>query len=134
MIKQFPTIEGRTVIHQLINNHSKGIGTRNEMMRAVAAIAEKYNLTKIPIFGYSVRIFYSDHAPGLPIISIESSQMSENCPSCNSIDSRYLRTQEEKFDQPYDIIAVNCLNCGCIYSTKGNNGRDGWVSAEVSYE
>jgi len=130
MIKQFPTIEDRTSIHQLINNHSKGNGTRNAMMRAVAAIAEKYNLTKIPIFGYSVRIFYSDHAPGLPIISIESSQISEDCPTCHSNSNRYLLTQKENFNVPYDVIAVNCIECGCIYSTKGNNGRNGWASAE----
>ena len=44
MIKQFPTIEDRTEIHQLINDHSKGIGTRNEMMRRSRSHSRKIQL------------------------------------------------------------------------------------------
>lgn len=131
MIKQFPTIEDRTAIHNLIGYHSQGKCSRNDMMRLVAEIIERYNITKMPIFGYSVRIFYSEHAKGLPIISIESSQTSEDCPSCHSNNNRYLLTQKENFNVPYDVIAVNCIECGCIYSTKGNNGRNGWASVEA---
>lgn len=134
MIKQFPTLADRQSIHNIIGHHSQGKCSRNDAMRLVAEIVERYNLTKMNIFDYSVRVFYSKHAPGLPILSIESTQISEDCPVCHSVDSKYLRTEKENLDLDYDIVDVQCLECGAIYGTKGNNGRNGWVSIPAMNE
>lgn len=118
----FPSLEDSQKVHDLINLYTKGKISRNDMMRWVAQIIEQYGITRIPVFGYNVRIlqYYGD----LPIISIEGTQFSDDCPVCKKeTETRYLRTQEENFDKDYDIAVVNCLECGCIFSTKGDNHR-----------
>ena len=128
---QFPSIEDRTHIHDLINSYAHGKCSRNDMMRWIAHIIGKYpNITRMPVFGYSVRIlsYYGD----LPIISIESAVVSDSCPTCGAATSeaRYLRTEKEQFDRDHDIASVTCLECGCVYSVEGVNGR----KAAMEYE
>lgn len=120
---QFPTLEDRTNIHNLINHYAHGKCSRDDLMRWVANIIEKYNLKRMPIFGYSVRIltYYKD----LPIISIEGAEVSDTCPGCGagSNVARYLRTEQENLQEDYDIASFTCLECGCVYMTKVDNGR-----------
>lgn len=120
---QFPTLEDRTNIHNLINDYAHGKCGRDDLMRWVAHIIEKYNLKRMPIFGYSVRIltYYKD----LPIISIESAEVSNTCPGCGagSNVARYLRTEQEHLHEDYDVASFTCLECGCVYMTKVDNGR-----------
>lgn len=125
----FPTLQDRQNIHNLINLYTKGKCSRNDMMRWIAHIIEQYGVTRIPVFGYSVRIlqYYDD----LPIISIEGAQFSDECPTCKSeTETRYLRTEEENHDKDYDIIIVNCLTCGCMFATKGDNHRQFQMDAK----
>ena len=101
------------------------------MMRWIAYIIKKYpRIKRMPIFGYSVRIlsYYGD----LPVISIESATIADACPTCGAgtSDARYLRTEEENLDRDYDVVSVTCLNCGCVYATKGINRKN----ASVNYE
>jgi hypothetical protein len=101
---------------------TKGIISINDSMRWIAHIIEQYGVTKIPVFGYNVRIlqYYAD----LPIVSIEGAQFSDNCPVCKkATEVGYLRTDKENFDKDYDIVIVNCLDCGCLFATKGDNHR-----------
>lgn len=121
---QFPTTEDRTQIHNLIYSYAQGKCTRNDLMRQVAHVIGKYpNIERIPVFGYSVRIL--DHYGDLPIIAIEGAQLADRCPCCKSgtDHARYLRTERENFDQEFDIVSVTCLECGCVYTSKGLNGR-----------
>jgi hypothetical protein len=100
-------------------------------MRIIGNIIEQHGVSRMPIFGYSVRIlqYYGD----LPIISIEGAQFSDDCPVCKrKTEVGYLRTQEENLDKDYDIIVVNCLDCGCMYSTKGDNHRKYALAIEES--
>ncbi len=128
---QLPSPEDRQHVHNLINHYARGKCSRNDMMRWVAHIIGKYpRITRLPVFGYSVRVltYYGD----LPIISIESAILSDSCPSCGAATSeaRYLRTEKEQFGQDHDIVSVTCLECGCVYTTKGANGR----KVSVNYE
>lgn len=121
---QFPTPEDREHIHNLINLYAHGKCSRNDLMRWVANIIEKYNLTHMPIFGYSVRIltYYKD----LPIISIEGAKVVDACPGCGAGTSlaRYLRTEKENLHGDRDIVSVTCLECGCVYMVSASNGRE----------
>jgi hypothetical protein len=112
---QFPTLEDRINIHNLINHYAKGKCSRNDMMRWIAHIIGKYKVERVPIFNYSVRIlqYYKD----LPIISIEGAEVTDTCPGCGagSNVSRYLRTEQENLHKDYDIISAACLDCGCVY-------------------
>jgi hypothetical protein len=124
LIRQFPTLQDRTNTHNLIRMYAQGKLSRNDLMRWIAQIINKYpNIQRMPVFGYSIRIlsYYKD----LPIISIEGAQLTDQCPTCGSgtKDARYLRTEKENHHESYDIISVTCLECGCVYSTKGFNGR-----------
>lgn len=97
-------------------------------MKWIAHILEKYNLSHMPIFGYSVRIlqYYKDlHCNNLPIISIESAEISDTCPGCGAgINiARYLRTEQENHNEDYDIASFTCLECGMVYMSKQDNGR-----------
>ena len=120
---QFPTIEDRTHVHNLISHYAHGKCSRNDLMRWIANIIKKYNIKWMPIFGYSVRIltYYKD----LPIISIEGAEVVDTCPGCGAStkEARYLRTEKENVDRDHDIVSINCLECGTIYMTKGTNGR-----------
>lgn len=127
---QFPSLENRTNVHNLIAMYAKGNISRNDLMLWIAQIINKYpNIQRMPINGYSVRIlsYYKD----LPIISIEGAQLSEQCPCCGagSNDAKYLRTEQENFDRDYDLESVTCLECGCVYMTKGANGRRNQIEA-----
>ena len=100
-------------------------------MHWIAQVIRQYkNITRMPIFGYSVRIlsYYGD----LPIISIESAVVSDSCPTCGAATSeaRYLRTEKEQFGEDHDIVSMACLECGCVYHVKGVNGR----KAAMEYE
>jgi RNase P subunit RPR2 len=92
-------------------------------MRWIANIIKKYNLERIPVFGYSVRIlqYYKD----LPIISIEGSEVVDKCPGCGAGTNiaRYLRTEKENLHGDHDIASVTCLECGCVYRVSAPNGR-----------
>ena len=118
---QFPTLSDRTHIHNLINHYAHGKCSRNDLMRWIANIITKYNIKRMPIFGYSVKIltYYGD----LPIISIEG-PLADHCLTCGAATSeaKYLRTEKEQFVQDHDIVSVTCLECGCVYMTKGANG------------
>lgn len=120
---QFPTPEDRQHVHNLIGHYAHGKCSRNDLMRWVAKIIEKYNLTHMPIFGYSVRVltYYKD----LPIISIESANVSDTCRGCDSgtAHARYLRTEKEDLHGSHDIVSVTCLECGCVYMVSAPNGR-----------
>ncbi|GAB6170964.1 hypothetical protein JCM15765_04420 [Paradesulfitobacterium aromaticivorans] len=121
---KFPSIEDRTRIHSLINSYAHGKCSRNDMMHWIAYIIQKYpNIQRMPIFGYSVRIlqYYKD----LPIISIEGAGIADKCPGCGAGTklAKYLRTEKENFDRDYDIVSLTCLECGCVYMSKGVNGR-----------
>lgn len=91
------------------------------MMRRIADIIEKYKVARFPVFGYSVRIrqYYKD----LPIISIESTVVTDSCPECGAGTSatRYLRTEQENLHGDYDLISVACLECGGVFMCKGLN-------------
>lgn len=128
---QFPSIEDRTHVHNMINHYAQGKLSRNDMMRWIANILGKYpRIQRMPVFGYSVRIL--DHYKDLPIISIEGAALSDSCPSCGAgtSEARYLRTEREQFNEDHDIVSVTCLDCGCVYATKGVNGR----KVSVNYE
>lgn len=121
---QFPTLEDREHVHKLINLYAKGKCSRNDLMRWIAQIINRYpNIQRMPIFGYTVRIlqYYKD----LPIISIEGATITDKCPGCkaNTKIARYLRTEKENRNKDYDIISLSCLECGTVYMAKGNNGR-----------
>ena len=120
---QFPTLEDRTNVHNLINLHSRGKCSRNDLMKWVAHIIEKYKLKRMPIFGYSVRIlqYYGD----LPIISIEGAEVTDVCPGCGAGIgiARYLRTEQENHNEDFDIASFTCLECGMVYMSKQDNGR-----------
>lgn len=120
---QFPTLEDRTHVHNLIGHYARGKCSRNDLMRWIAHIIQKYPIQRMPVFGYSVRIlqYYKD----LPIISIEGAGIADKCPGCGAgtSEARYLRTEEENHHKDYDIISVTCLECGTVYMTKGVNGR-----------
>lgn len=120
---QFPSVDDRKRVHNLIRTYATGGITRNTMMRRIAAIIEAYRVSRFPVFGYSVRIlsYFGD----LPIISIEGAKVSDSCPVCGSGTdaARYLRTEKENFDLPYDLVSVTCLECGCVYQTPAWNGR-----------
>lgn len=122
-ILQFPTLSDRTNVHNLINHYAHGKCSRNDLMKWVANIITKYKLTHMPIFNYSVKIlaYYGD----LPIISIESAEVSDTCPGCGAgIDiARYLRTERESHNEDYDVASFTCLECGCVYMSKVENGR-----------
>ena len=122
-VLQFPTLEDRTHIHNLISHYAHGKCSRNDLMHWIAHIIKKYNVERLQIFGYSVRIlsYYGD----LPIISIESSTITESCPTCYAETSaaRYLRTEKENLSQDHDLVSVTCLECGCVYIVKSPNGR-----------
>jgi len=124
---QFPTLKDRQNIHNLINHYAHGKCSRNDLMKWIASIIEKYNIERMPIFGYSVRIlqYYGD----LPIISIKSAEISDTCPCCSAgIDiARYLRTEQENHNEDYDIASFNCLECGMVYMSKQDNGRQNVV-------
>ena len=122
MIKQFPTLEDRTNVHNLILGYAHNKHNLNQMMLSVAEIVEQYKVSKFPVFSYSVKVIHSAHFK-VPIISIASAQMSERCPVCKSEESSYLRNEKENFDLDYDIISVACLSCGCVYLAKGINHR-----------
>lgn len=121
---QFPSIEDRTNIHNLIGMYAQSKISRNDMMHWIAQIINKYpNIQRIPVNGYSVRIisYYKD----LPIISVEGAQLAKKCPCCGAEtkDARYLRTEKENLGFDYDLVSVTCLECGCVYAVKGVNGR-----------
>jgi hypothetical protein len=119
---QFPTLSDRTNVHNLINDYAHGKCSRNDLMRWVANIIEKYNIKRMPIFNYSVRIltYYGD----LPIISIEG-PLSDHCPTCGAGigATQYLRTEQENLSEDYDIASFTCLECGCVYTSKVDNGK-----------
>ena len=119
----FPTIEDRQNIHNLINHYAHGKCSRNDLMKWIANIIEKYNVKRMPIFGYSVRIltYYKD----LPIISIEGAEVTDICPGCSAgINiARYLRTEKENHNKDYDVASFTCLECGMVYMSKQDNGR-----------
>lgn len=120
----FPTTEDRTNIHNLIGTYAQGKITRNDLMRWIAQIINKYpNISRMPVNSYTVRIlsYYKD----LPIISIEGAELSDSCPTCGAgtKDARYLRTEKENLGLDYDLVSVTCLECGCVYTVKGTNGR-----------
>lgn len=122
---KFPTLEDREHVHKLINLYAHGKCTRNDLMRQIAQIINKYpNIQRMPIFGYSVRIlqYYKD----LPIISIEGAEVTDKCPGCGAgtKEARYLRTEKENHHKDYDIVSLNCLECGTVYMAKGANGRE----------
>ena len=120
---QFPTLEDRSNIHNLINDYAHGKCSRNDLMRWIANIIEKYKIKHMPIFGYSVRIltYYGD----LPIISIEGAGITDTCPGCGFGPNiaRYLRTEQENLSGDYDVASFTCLECGMVYMTKVDNGR-----------
>ena len=120
---QFPTLSDRTNVHNLINHYAHGKCSRDDLMKWVANIIEKYKIKRMPIFGYSVRIltYYGD----LPIISIESAEVSDTCPGCGAGIgvARYLRTEQENHNEDYDVASFTCLGCGCVYMSKVDNGR-----------
>lgn len=125
-ILSYPTEEDRAQVHNLIGSYAKGSMPRNDMMRAIAGIIEKYpRLQRIPVKNYSVRIIQYYGPDRLPVISIEGAGQSDICPCCNSGEdaARYLRTEKENLNLDYDLISVTCLECGCVYQTKGRNGR-----------
>ena len=119
---QFPTLSDRTNVHNLINHYAHGKCSRNDLMKWVANIITKYKLKRMPIFGYSVRIltYYGD----LPIISIEG-PLADHCLTCGAGEkvARYLRTEQENLHEDYDIASFTCLDCGCVYTSKVDNGR-----------
>lgn len=122
---QFPTLDDRQHVHKLISLYAQGKCTRNDLMRQIAHTINKYpNIQRMPIFGYTVRIlqYYKD----LPIISIEGAEITDKCPGCGAGTkvARYLRTEEENHHKGYDIVSLNCLECGTVYMTKANNGRE----------
>ena len=122
---QFPSLEDRKHVHELINLYAHGKCKRNDLMIQIAQIINKYpNIQRMPIFGYTVRIlqYYKD----LPIISIEGAEITDKCPGCGAGTkvARYLRTEKESRNKDYDIVSLNCLECGTVYMAKGNNGRE----------
>jgi hypothetical protein len=121
---QFPTLSDRTNVHNLINHYAHGKCSRNDLMRWIAHIIEKYNIKHMPIFNYSVRIltYYKD----LPIISIEGAEVSNTCPGCGAGTSgaRYLRTEKEDLHGGHDTASVTCIDCGCVYMVLAPNGRE----------
>ena len=121
---KFPTLEDREHVHRLINLYAHGKCNRNDLMRRIARIINKYpNIQRMPIFDYSVRIiqYYKD----IPIISIEGARVTNKCPGCGAWtkEARYLRTEKENHDKDYDIISLTCLECGTVYMAKATNGR-----------
>lgn len=120
---QFPSIEDRTHVHNLINHYAHGKCSRDDLMRWVDNIIEKYKIKRMPIFGYSARIltYYKD----LPIISIEGAKITDTCPGCGAGTNvaRYLRTEKENLHEGHDIVSVACLECGCVYMAEAPNGR-----------
>ena len=123
-IVQFPSLVDRKHVHSLINSYAKGKITRNDLMRQIAQIINKYpSIERMPVFGYSVRIlqYYND----LPIISIEGAEITDTCPGCGSDSShaKYLRTEQENNDMQYDIISSTCIECGAVYMSQALNGR-----------
>ena len=121
---QFPTLDDRQHVHNLINLYAQGKCSRNDLMHWIANIINKYpNIQRMPIFGYTVRIlqYYKD----LPIISIEGAEITDKCPGCGAGTkvARYLRTEKENNDTEYDIISLTCLECGTVYMTRAINGR-----------
>jgi len=127
---QLPTLEDKMNIHNTIHHRSKGLCNHIDMMRIVGNTIKKYGVTKIPVFDYNVKILQNTKVKingefvDIPVISIEGTQMSDQCPVCKrETETGYLLTQEENFDKDYDIVVVNCLECGCMYSTKGDNHR-----------
>jgi len=121
---QFPTIEDRQNIHNIINHYAHGKCGRNDLMRWVAHIIEKYNIKRMPVFDYSVRVltYYGD----LPIISIEGAEITDSCPGCGAGTNiaRYLRTEKEDLHGSHDTVSVTCLECGCVYMVSAPNGRE----------
>ncbi|HZK52629.1 MAG TPA: hypothetical protein VFC84_00275 [Desulfosporosinus sp.] len=121
---KFPTLKDREHIHNLINHYAHGKCSRNDLMRWIANIIEKYGIQRMPIFGYSVRIlqYYKD----LPIISIEGAKVVDTCPGCSAgtNHARYLRTEKEDLHGTHDIVSVTCLECGCVYMISAPNGRE----------
>ena len=121
-ILTFPTDADRAEVHNLIHSYAHGKISLGRMMYSIAAIIEKYPLQRIPVYGYSARVIYYQ---GVPVISIESAKLSDICPCCGSNEdaASYLRTEKENFSKDYDLISVTCLECGCVYQTRGKNGR-----------
>jgi len=118
----FPTAEDRELIQFAITSFAQGKTDRDTMMRQVAHILSKYNITKLPMNGYTVKV---DHCWDVPVVIVEGSGVHDHCPSCLSPTdhARYLRTHQENKNKAYDVITVFCLECGTIYDCKAPNGR-----------
>lgn len=121
-ILQFPSLEDRTNVHNLIIDYANKRVTLTKMMTTVAEIVEQYKVLKFPVFDYSVKVIHSKHASH-PIISIDSARMSDNCPVCGSDESGYLRTEKENLDLEYDVVSTACMDCSCVYLSRGKNLR-----------
>lgn len=122
-VYHFPVNEDRNRVHNVINSFAQGKCGRITMMFEIAQVLNKYSVKKMPIYGYSVRIL--DYLGDLPVISIEGDKITDLCPGCGAgtETARYLRTEKENLFSDFDIIAVTCLECGCVYMTKAPNGR-----------
>ena len=121
---KFPAAADRRRIHTLIAEFAHGKITLTKMFNSVAEVVRQYpRLSRIPIYGYSVRILQTYN--GLPIVSITSAKLSDTCPCCNAGEQTagYLRTEKEQFNQEFDLISVTCLECGTVYFAHGRNGR-----------
>jgi len=95
------------------------------MMQWVAQIIGNYGIERMPVFGYSVQIIHSKYAI-TPIVAIKGAGISEKCPGCGSDagEARYLYTDQENHDLDYDIVSMTCLECGCVFSVKGDKCRE----------
>lgn len=122
---QFPTLSDRQNVHNLIHLQAHNKCSRDDMMKWITNIVEKYRINRMPIFNYSVQIIRSKYY-SQPIINIIGAQMSDDCPTCEKSPDefgRILRVDKVNHDLDYDIVNVTCLNCGCVYATKGANHR-----------
>jgi hypothetical protein len=118
-------MEDRQHIHNIINHQAQGKCSRDDMMNWVTQIVEKYEIKRIAIFNYYVDVFRSKFYPQ-PIIHITGAELSDSCPTCGETPDecgRIFRIGKQNYDLDYDIVSVTCLNCGCVYSTKGDNHR-----------
>ncbi|SNS04378.1 hypothetical protein SAMN05446037_1003100 [Anaerovirgula multivorans] len=86
-IFEYPTKEDKIYIHSLIQYFAKGQISRQTYMDLVANVLEKYNVKKIHMNGYRIKL---EKYEGINIIILEGNEIYDYCPSCRSTLYRYM--------------------------------------------
>lgn len=107
----FPGPGDRAFIHDAIQLYAKGKWTRQKMMTAVEKALKLYEVTKLSVKNYTVKL----DAPVVTsigtfsVVIIEAKKgIFKQCPACGHTGSRYISGEAP-------VITVWCMRCSGIY-------------------